>query len=1351
MTVTYFLLIDGVDGGSQDANHRGWFEISGYDLDLQHLLSQAGGSGGGVGKTEFSPLQVQLALSNGLTDVLARIAGGDTLRGVKIEGVTSGERPMTVFELTLGDVHITQVTEDGRTGDGELDQLAFSYDRIWVETTQQSPTGTPGTTSSFGFDLATNTEIDTSTQPVLQPGNTPGDTGEPAKYFLLIDGVDGGSQDANHRGWFEISGYDLDLQHLLSHAGGGGVGKTEFSPLQVQLALSNGLTDVLARIAGGDTLRGVKIEGVTSGERPMTVFELTLGDVHVTQVAEDGRTGDGELDQLAFSYDRIWVETTGQSPDGSIGPTSSFGFDLATNTEIDTSTQPVLQPGNTPGDTGEPAKYFLLIDGVDGGSQDANHRGWFEISGYDLDLQHLLPQAGGTGGGSGKTEFSPLQVELALSNGLTDVLARIAGGDTLRGVKIEGVTAGERPMTVFELTLGDVHVTQVAEDGRTGDGELDQLAFSYDRIWVETTGQSPDGSIGTTSSFGFDLATNTEIDTSTQPVLQPGNTPGDTGEPAKYFLLIDGVDGGSQDANHRGWFEISGYDLDLQHLLPQAGGSGGGAGKTEFSPLQVQLALSNGLTDVLARIAGGDTLRGVKIEGVTSGERPMTVFELTLGDVHVTQVAADGRTGDGELDQLAFSYDRIWVETTGQNPDGSIGPTSSFGFDLATNTEIDTSTQPVLQPGNTPGDTGEPAKYFLLIDGVDGGSQDANHHGWFEISGYDLDLQHLLPHAGGGGVGKTEFSPLQVELALSNGLTDVLARIAGGDTLRGVKIEGVTSGERPMTVFELTLGDVHITQVAEDGRTGDGELDQLAFSYDRIWVETTGQNPDGTLGHTSSFGFDLATNTEIDTSTQPVLQPGNTPGDTGEPAKYFLLIDGVDGGSQDANHRGWFEISGYDLDLQHLLPHAGGGGVGKTEFSPLLVELALSNGLTDVLARIAGGDTLRGVKIEGVTSGERPMTVFELTLGDVHVTQVTDNGETDQLAFDYRRIWVETRGQSPDGSIGPTSSFGFDLATNTEIDTSSKPELNPASLYLDGTPGDDEIVGGPGHDTIDAKEGDDRVQAGGGNDVVLGGIGDDRLNGGDGDDALDGGGDDDVLEGGDGDDLLDGGNGDDRVFGDGGDDIIIGGNGNDGLNGGAGNDRFAVTNPLTDGADKYNGGAGSDTLDFSASTQSIVLTLADGTTTFRSDTINNVENIFGSSLADKLFGNSLANELRGNDGNDRLEGNGGDDRLFGGLGIDVMRGGEGNDLVEGAEGADKIEGGNGNDVLDGGVDDDAINGGSGNDLIDGGAGNDTLTAAAATTRLSAARATIGSAATRATTISTPAAATTCSRAATATT
>ena len=248
---------------------------------------------------------------------------------------------------------------------------------------------------------------------------------------------------------------------------------------------------------------------------------------------------------------------------------------------------------------------------------------------------------------------------------------------------------------------------------------------------------------------------------------------------------------------------------------------------------------------------------------------------------------------------------------------------------------------------------------------------------------------------------------------------------------------------------------------------------------------------------------------------------------------------------------------------------------------------------------------------------------------------------------------------------------------------------DPRDRLLVGGEGDDDIEAGPGNDTIDAKEGDDRVLAGIGDDVVMGGIGDDLLDGGDGDDELDGGADNDILEGGDGNDKLNGGAGDDQVFGDGGNDIITGGAGNDRLRGNDGNDTFVVTNPSTDGADQYDGGAGSDTIDFSAMTKAVFLTLADGSVTFGSDTIVNVENIFGGSGGDRLIGNGVANELRGNAGNDWIEGLGGNDRLLGDAGRDILLGGEGNDFLAGGDGNDALEG-NGNDEIDGGADIDRM-------------------------------------------------------------
>jgi hypothetical protein len=143
-------------------------------------------------------------------------------------------------------------------------------------------------------------------------------------------------------------------------------------------------------------------------------------------------------------------------------------------------------------------------------------------------------------------------------------------------------------------------------------------------------------------------------------------------------------------------------------------------------------------------------------------------------------------------------------------------------------------------------------------------------------------------------------------------------------------------------------------------------------------------------------------------------------------------------------------------------------------------------------------------------------------------------------------------------------------------------------MPINGTNGNDNILGtlaadiinaGNGNDIVDASDGNDTVNAGNGNDTVSGGIGNDMLNGGSGNDWLDGG---------QGNDTLDGGNGEDTLYGGEGNDMLSGGNGNDIMNGGAGNDHLLggngkdiaiyVASENIGSTDIYEGGNGNDTL-----------------------------------------------------------------------------------------------------------------------------------------------------------------------------
>ena len=204
----------------------------------------------------------------------------------------------------------------------------------------------------------------------------------------------------------------------------------------------------------------------------------------------------------------------------------------------------------------------------------------------------------------------------------------------------------------------------------------------------------------------------------------------------------------------------------------------------------------------------------------------------------------------------------------------------------------------------------------------------------------------------------------------------------------------------------------------------------------------------------------------------------------------------------------------------------------------------------------------------------------------------------------------------------------------------------------------------------------ERVQTGAGNDTIFGGTAADSVDAGAGNDVLWGGGGADTLSGGDGDDT------------------VIGGAGNDSLLGGAGNDRFII-NP-GDGSDTITGGAGNDTVDLSAFTGSVTVTLtapgtgtagfSGGTTTF-----SQVELVITGAGADTVNGSAGADRVETGAGNDRIFGGAGNDSLSGGDGADSLEGGDGDDTLEGGAGADTLAGGRGMDFVDYSASNAAVN------------------------------------------------------------
>jgi len=225
---------------------------------------------------------------------------------------------------------------------------------------------------------------------------------------------------------------------------------------------------------------------------------------------------------------------------------------------------------------------------------------------------------------------------------------------------------------------------------------------------------------------------------------------------------------------------------------------------------------------------------------------------------------------------------------------------------------------------------------------------------------------------------------------------------------------------------------------------------------------------------------------------------------------------------------------------------------------------------------------------------------------------------------------------------------------------------------INGTDGDDDLVGTNAADVINGLGGDDKLTAGAG-DTLNGGDGDDRLigaygailNGGAGIDTADytgkvgmmtidlaaGTGSFNAAQGTQFIDVENviGGESGDRIFGNSAANHLFGNGGDDALWGG-------------DGADILDGGAGVDTLDFAGDSGGVGVDLRLGIGTAGSaagDSYVSIENIVGSAYDDRLTAGAGVNRLEGGGGNDWLDGGDGADVLIGGpsIGFPVPSGG----------------------------------------------------------------------------------------------
>ena len=198
--------------------------------------------------------------------------------------------------------------------------------------------------------------------------------------------------------------------------------------------------------------------------------------------------------------------------------------------------------------------------------------------------------------------------------------------------------------------------------------------------------------------------------------------------------------------------------------------------------------------------------------------------------------------------------------------------------------------------------------------------------------------------------------------------------------------------------------------------------------------------------------------------------------------------------------------------------------------------------LTEVTTDVGTGTRIDLAGPDGSDVGAGSITLLDVAPADVDTTDffiIPATTGADEPGF-FSLLEQTARQQEAGGPNNQATSVIKTLAERSTLDGTDGDDTligDDLENTITGGIGDDVIDGQGAADEITAGEGNDIIDAGEGNDFVLGNDGDDTINGEDGEDIIYGGSGADELRGGAGDDNVYGGSGD-AIFGGLGDDTI---------------------------------------------------------------------------------------------------------------------------------------------------------------------------------------------------------------------
>lgn len=154
-----------------------------------------------------------------------------------------------------------------------------------------------------------------------------------------------------------------------------------------------------------------------------------------------------------------------------------------------------------------------------------------------------------------------------------------------------------------------------------------------------------------------------------------------------YFLKIDGAEGESPDAKHKGEIECINFSWGENQAGTAAFGGGAGSGKVQMHDFSFTKRYDKSSPKLAVMCASGEHTKTAVLTCRKAGKEQQEYLKIKLEDVLVSSYQTSGSGGDHviPIDSITLNFSKIEFEYKEQKSDGTLGGTTKGGWDLKAN------------------------------------------------------------------------------------------------------------------------------------------------------------------------------------------------------------------------------------------------------------------------------------------------------------------------------------------------------------------------------------------------------------------------------------------------------------------------------------------------------------------------------------------------------------------------------------------------------------------------------------------------------------------------------------------